>query len=102
MTMAMSSGPEMAHTTPVVLSDTKHCIGENGSTPDRQICGGPMRLPVGDRLFVAVAARCRNIRGFHFVLHAHGYVEWTSDGAYHTGCIVGYEALHWGARDIPR
>src|SRR3546814_4791718 len=39
MPMAMSSGPAMAHTTPVVLSDTRHCIGEHGTSPDRQMGG---------------------------------------------------------------
>src|SRR3546814_14094220 len=82
------------------LCDSKELKRRAGKADQSR--GRPIRLPSGDRSLGAVAARCRNIRGFHFVLHAHGYVEWTSDGAYATVCIVGYEELHWGARDIAR
>src|SRR3546814_2520047 len=39
MPMAMSSGPALAHTTPVALSDTRHCIGEHGTSPHRRLGG---------------------------------------------------------------
>src|SRR3546814_13423276 len=72
------------------LCDSKELKRRAGKADQSR--GRPIRLPSGDRSLGAVAARCRHIRGFHFVLHAHGYVEWTSACAYHTGCIVGSEA----------